>query len=154
MIKKTKEVKKTIKIPKPGLEQTKKKFLQEIGRRKTSVAIVRATEDIKAKNEFIINNLKLEDYLKTSKLQNTVRNPLLKVKPKEKFSFSVKVRGGGTSSQAEAIRHGLSRILSVLDEEYKRKLKKAGFLKRDSRAKERRKFGLKKARKAAQWSKR
>ncbi|MBU3968779.1 30S ribosomal protein S9 [Patescibacteria group bacterium] len=154
MTKEIKEVKKITKISKPNLEQTKKKFLQEIGRRKTSVAIVRATENIKAKNEFTINDLKLEDYFKTDKLQNTVRSPLLKIKPKEKFSFSVKVKGGGTSSQAEAVRHGLSRILSILNEEYKKKLKKAGFLKRDSRAKERRKFGLKKARKAAQWSKR
>ncbi len=154
MIKETKKVKETTKIPKSTLGQIKKKFFQEIGRRKTSVAIVRATENAKAKNEFVVNDLKLEDYFKTGKLQNTVRDPLLKVKPKEKFSFSVKVKGGGTSSQAEAVRHGLSRILSTLNEEYKKKLKKAGFLKRDSRAKERRKFGLKKARKAAQWSKR
>ncbi|TSD02728.1 MAG: small subunit ribosomal protein S9 [Parcubacteria group bacterium Athens0714_16] len=154
MTKDIKETKEVVKTPKASLEQTKKKFLQEIGRRKTSVAIVRATENAKAKNEFVINDLKLEDYFKTGKLQNTVRDPLLKVKPKEKFSFTVKVKGGGTSSQADAVRHGLSRILSGLDEEYKKKLKKAGFLKRDSRAKERRKFGLKKARKAAQWSKR
>jgi len=137
-----------------GISKIKNKFYQKIGRRKTSVAIVRATENAKAKNDFTINDVKLEDYLKTEKLQNIVKDPILKLKPKEKFTFTVKVRGGGISSQAQAIRHGLSRILSDFDEENKKKLKKAGFLKRDPRAKERRKFGLKKARKSAQWSKR
>jgi small subunit ribosomal protein S9 len=71
-----------------------------------------------------------------------------------KFAVSVKISGGGIHSQAEAIRHGISRALLVHDIETRKKLKKEGFLKRDPRAKERRKFGLKKARKAAQWSKR
>lgn len=133
--------------------KSKNKFHQEIGRRKTSVASVRATEN-KTKNEISVNDKKMEEYFKTERLQNVIMDPISKLKTKEKFTFSVKVNGGGISSQAQAVRHGISRILSKFNEEDKKKLKKAGFLKRDPRSKERRKFGLKKARKAAQWSKR
>ncbi|MCC7004755.1 30S ribosomal protein S9, partial [Candidatus Nomurabacteria bacterium] len=75
-------------------------------------------------------------------------------KSAHKFSVSAKVNGGGTNSQAEAVRHGISRALISYDITLRKELKSIGFLKRDPRAKERRKFGLKKARKAPQWSKR
>ena len=76
------------------------------------------------------------------------------IKPDEKYEISVMVNGGGIHSQAEAVRHGIARFFAELSEDSKTKLKKEGYLKRDPRSKERRKFGLKKARKAPQWSKR
>ena len=89
----------------------------------------------------------------TDELQKVVTDPFTTTE-KMTYSVSVKVTGGGIHSQAEAVRHGIARALVVEDEADKTKLKQAGFLKRDPRSKERRKFGLKKARKAGQWSKR
>jgi small subunit ribosomal protein S9 len=83
-----------------------------------------------------------------------ITDPFIKSKPTEFFSVSAKVNGGGINGQAEAVRHGISRALLEFDLSLRGKLKKLGFLKRDPRAKERRKFGLKKARKSPQWSKR
>ena len=87
-------------------------------------------------------------------MQKIIQDPFSKLKLTEKFRVSVKVSGGGLHSQAEAIRHGLARVLIIWNAELRGKLKKAGFLKRDPRMKERRKFGLKKARKSPKWSKR
>ena len=86
--------------------------------------------------------------------RNKLRDDMLKNLKVSEYEVTVKVTGGGSHSQAEAVRHGIARALIKIDEEFKSDLKKAGFLKRDPRAKERRKFGLKKARKSAQWSKR
>jgi small subunit ribosomal protein S9 len=80
--------------------------------------------------------------------------PITTGKPAEKFLMTAKLVGGGIAAQSEALRHGIARALTVYDAELRGKLKKAGYLKRDPRAKERRKFGLKKARKSPQWSKR
>jgi small subunit ribosomal protein S9 len=93
-------------------------------------------------------SLKLEDYI------IVVEDALTQSGVTEKFNVTVKVKGGGNSSQAESIRLGLARALNKFNPELRAPLKKAGFLKRDARVKERRKFGLKKARKAPQWSKR
>ena len=87
-------------------------------------------------------------------MQEVVTESFSKSKVPAKFKVSAKITGGGIHAQAEAMRHGISRALVLFDEELRKKLKKAGFLKRDPRVKERRKFGLKKARKAPQWSKR
>lgn len=134
-------------------ETTTKKYHEAVGRRKTSVARVRLTE-AKA-NSFVINGKsKLEEYFPTKELQAVATEALLKSGLGSTFEVSVKVNGGGIASQAGAIRHGISRALIVSDEEAKKPLKKEGFLKRDSRMKERKKPGLKKARKAPQWSKR
>jgi len=84
----------------------------------------------------------------------TAIDSLTKAKIAQKFKITVVVKGGGVHSQAEAVRHGIARILNEYDNALRPNLKKLGFLKRDPRAKERRKFGLKKARKAPQWSKR
>jgi len=134
------------------MDKTKtKKYIETIGRRKTSTARVRITEA--SKQAFLINEKDLATYFPTDELQKIVSDPFV-VAEGEKYSVTVKVKGGGIHSQAEAVRHGISRALVKVNEEDKTKLKQAGFLKRDPRAKERRKFGLKKARKAPQWSKR
>ena len=130
------------------------RYIEAIGRRKTSTARVRITEA--KSNSFVMVNddKKMEEYFPTKELQEVVNEALIKSKVPSKFTVSVLVRGGGISSQAEAVRHGISRALLKFDEELKKDLKKAGFLKRDPRMKERKKPGLKKARKAPQWSKR
>ncbi|WKZ26738.1 MAG: 30S ribosomal protein S9 [Candidatus Paceibacterota bacterium] len=128
------------------------KYIEAVGRRKTSVARVRITEA--GKNSITVNNKDLKDYFPTETLRTIASEAIHKIKPEKKFKISVLVKGGGISSQAEAIRHGVARSLVDDNPELRKKIKSAGFLKRDPRAKERRKFGLKKARKAPQWSKR
>jgi small subunit ribosomal protein S9 len=135
------------------MTETKNKYIEAVGRRKTSIARVRANEA--AKNSFVINDGKsIEDYFKTEAQRLIVMESLNAAKLPQKFSISVVVSGGGVNSQAEAIRHALARIIIEINPELRKELKKEGFIKRDPRAKERRKFGLKKARKAPQWSKR
>lgn len=128
----------------------KTKYIETIGRRKTATARVRLTPSTKA--SYTINDKDLASYFPTSELQKIVTDPF-KVTEKV-YAVSVKVIGSGIHSQAEAVRHGISRGLVKEDEADKTKLKGEGFLKRDPRSKERRKFGLKKARKSPQWSKR
>lgn len=130
----------------------KNKYIEAVGRRKTSIARVRAT--LGTKGEVVVNGKPLHVYFPTKELQNVVNDAMKKSGTAQKFSITVKALGGGIHSQAEAVRHGISRILVQIDEAFRKDLKKAGFLKRDPRMKERRKFGLKKARKAPQWSKR
>jgi len=134
-------------------ETIKHKYIEAVGRRKTSIARVRATEA--AKNSFSINDGKsIDDYFKTEAQRIIVEESLATAKLPGHLAITVMVSGGGVNSQAEAIRHGIARILIEMNPELRKDLKKEGFLKRDPRAKERRKFGLKKARKAPQWSKR
>lgn len=134
------------------------KYIEAIGRRKTSTARVRIKEASKA--SFIVNGIDAKDYFKTEEQKRLIQDPLIKGLPLQtgktgtKWHVEVKVSGGGIHSQAEAVRHGLARALVLNDGELRTKLKTLGFLKRDARAKERRKFGLKKARKSPQWSKR
>ncbi|HNW71820.1 MAG TPA: 30S ribosomal protein S9 [Candidatus Paceibacterota bacterium] len=131
---------------------TKEKYIEAIGRRKTSTARVRITPSTKA--SFIVNGKDSKEYFKTEEEKRLVQDPIAKGKPGSKWTVEAKVSGGGIHSQAEAVRHGLARALVLSDQELRGKLKTLGYLKRDPRAKERRKFGLKKARKAPQWSKR
>ena len=129
-----------------------KKYFEAVGRRKTAAARVRI---FPGKSEsFLVNGREANVYFRTIEQRRIVQSPFGKAKPTGRFEVSVKVSGGGLEGQAEAVRHGIARALLLFDEELRKKLKKAGFLKRDPRAKERRKFGLKKARKAPQWSKR
>jgi len=132
--------------------KTKSRYIEAVGRRKTAVARVRLTEA--SKNQFTVNDRDLNVYFPTGEMQEVVTESFSKSKVPAKFKVSAKIAGGGIHAQAEAMRHGISRALVLFDEELRKKLKKAGFLKRDPRVKERRKFGLKKARKAPQWSKR
>ena len=121
------------------------------GRRKTSVARVRV---IPGQGNITINGKTLEDYFGRKVLQTIVKQPLVLLGVEGKYDVIANVEGGGNSGQAGAIRHGIARALQVADPSYRPSLKKAGFLTRDPRMKERRKYGLKKARKAPQFSKR
>jgi|SRR3989344_1954034 len=126
------------------------KYIEAVGRRKTSVARVRITPA--SKSSFSINEKELETYFPTRELQRTALSPFEEVPGK--FAVTAKLSGGGISSQAQALRHGIARALTENEPALRTKLKVKGYLKRDPRAKERRKFGLKKARKAPKWSKR
>ncbi|MCR5560022.1 30S ribosomal protein S9 [Schwartzia sp. (in: firmicutes)] len=121
------------------------------GRRKTSVARVRL---VPGEGKVIINGRDMEEYFGLKTLELIVRQPLVLTEMTDKYDVVARVAGGGASGQAGAIRHGISRALLELDGELRPALKKAGFLTRDPREKERRKYGLKKARKASQFSKR
>jgi small subunit ribosomal protein S9 len=133
-------------------EKNTTKYIGAVGRRKTSVARVRMTPA--SKFSISINDREFENFFPTAELRRTVMMPFSLVETGDKYKVTVRVTGGGVSSQAEAVRHGIARVLNIEDANNRAKLKKAGYLKRDPRAKERRKFGLKKARKAPQWSKR
>ena len=126
------------------------KYTEATGRRKTSIARVRLTPA--GKLSISINDKEFEKYFVVPEYKKSILQAF--DESGHKFSVTVRVSGGGIASQSEAIRHGLSRALIALDPALRAKLKHRGFLKRDPRAKERRKFGLKKARKAPQWSKR
>lgn len=133
-------------------ETKDKEYYRAVGRRKTASAAVRL---IKAsKYSYKINNKDLVEYFKTAELRKIVTEAFEKTNPSEKFEIIATVKGGGIHAQAEAIRHGISRALVLFDEELHVTLKKAKMLKRDPRQVERKKFGLKKARKSPQWSKR
>lgn len=133
-------------------EASKKEYIEAVGRRKTAVARVRMAES--NKNEILVNEKPLDVYFPTDEMREIVREPLSRAKPAEKFRITVRAHGGGIHAQAEAVRLGVSRGLLAIHEELKRMLRDAGLLTRDARMKERRKFGLKKARRAPQWSKR
>jgi small subunit ribosomal protein S9 len=121
------------------------------GRRKKSVARVRL---VPGEGKITINNRTLEDYFGLETLRVIVKQPLVLTDTLSKFDVVCKVVGGGFTGQAGAIRHGIARALLKADEELRPALKKAGFLTRDPRMKERKKYGLKKARRAPQFSKR
>lgn len=128
------------------------KYIESIGRRKSATARVRITES--SKSSFKINDKNLEDYFSVAELIKIVEEPLKKSEVSQKFIITVKVLGGGIKAQAEAIRLGLARAIEKFQPELRKVLKKEGLLKRDARVKERKKPGLKKARKRPQWSKR
>ena len=130
----------------------KTKYYQAVGRRKTAVAQVRLSQAAKA--AFTINDKTFPAYFSTEQLRRIVKRPLEVVKLEDKWSISAKLAGGGIQSQAEALSHAIARALVVFQADLKPILKTAKLIKRDPRMKERRKFGLKKARKAPQWSKR
>ena len=121
------------------------------GRRKKSVARVRVYAGT---GKITVNDRELDDYFGLETLKLIVRQPLTLTNTTEKFDIVCKVAGGGVTGQAGAIRHGLSRALLQYDESLRPVLKKAGFLTRDPRMKERKKYGLKAARRAPQFSKR
>ncbi len=127
-------------------------FFYGTGRRKKAVARVRLYH---GKGEIEVNGKSFEDYFPMETLRYIVMQPLNTCDASGLYDIKVNVQGGGISGQSGAVRHGIARALVEADaEQYKAKLKKAGFLTRDPRAKERKKYGLKKARKASQFSKR
>ena len=121
------------------------------GRRKSSIARVRLIE---GKGTITINGKNIDEYLGTDTLKVIVRQPLTATNTLDKYDVICKVQGGGFTGQAGAIRLGIARALLEANSEYRPTLKSAGYLTRDSRKKERKKYGLKKARKAPQFSKR
>ncbi|AJA49695.1 30S ribosomal protein S9 [Clostridium pasteurianum DSM 525 = ATCC 6013] len=121
------------------------------GRRKKSIARVRL---VPGEGKVIVNKREIENYFGLETLRVIVNQPLVLTDTKDKFDVLVNVNGGGFTGQAGAIRHGISRALLKADESLRGELKKAGFLTRDPRMKERKKYGLKKARRSPQFSKR
>ncbi len=121
------------------------------GRRKKAIARVRL---VPGTGKVVVNKRELEDYIKYETLRVLIKEPLMITDTLGQYDVLVNVNGGGYTGQAGAIRHGISRALLQVDGELRPILKKAGFLTRDSRMKERKKYGLKKARRASQFSKR
>ena len=132
--------------------KSKKPYLYGTGRRKSSVARVRLYEG--GTGKVTINDRDIDNYFGLETLKLIVRSPLVLLGLEGKYDVVVRVSGGGVSGQAGAIRHGLSRALLQQSDENRAALKKAGFLTRDPRMKERKKYGLKAARRAPQFSKR
>lgn len=139
--------------PRPeGVELPKQeRYFEAVGRRKTSIARVRLFTKA---GDFTVNDKLYSQYFPTLELQKIVEDALQKMKLFGRFKVTVHVSGGGVHSQAEAVRHGLARCLIKFNPDFRKRLKRVGFLKRDPRMKERKKFGLKKARRAPQWAKR
>lgn len=128
------------------------KYIEAVGRRKEAVARVRVSK--KEKSGFLVNEKSLNEYFPLKNQHYCVQAPLNKLAINDPLFVSVKVKGGGLSAQAEAIRLGLSRCLVKIDDKNRFPLRKFGFLTRDTRVVERKKYGLKKARRAPQWQKR
>ena len=138
-------------LPKDELPKSLERYFQAIGRRKTSSARIRFF--VSDGKEIIVNDKPFQVYFPTLELQGIVLSPL-NIMSVDKFRILIKVNGGGIHSQAEAVRHGISRALVLTNQDSRKRLKKVGFLTRDSRMRERKKFGLKRARRAPQWRKR
>ena len=155
---KAKEAKKVTKKPivkkveEPEVVAKQVKYLEGVGRRKTAVARVRLIPQ--GEKAFLVNGKSINTYFPAIELQQTAKAALERMSCLDKFGISVKVKGGGITAQAEAIRHGIARSLVLFNPDFRKRLNKAGFLTRDPRMRERKKFGLKRARRAPQWSKR
>ena len=130
---------------------TKKEQIWATGRRKKAIARVRISE---GEGKILINKTPVEEYFKLDTLTNIAKQALVLVGAENKYDVNVNVYGGGLAGQAGATRHGVARALVLANEAYKPEIKAAGLLTRDPRMKERKKYGLKKARKAPQFSKR
>ncbi len=138
------KTKKTVKI-------SPNHYVEGVGRRKTAIARVRLTE---GGSKFLVNEKKLTDYFPLKKLQEIAGASLKELQLTAKYGIDARVSGGGIAAQAEAIRHGAARALVIADETLKPRLRALGFMTRDSRMVERKKYGLKKARRSPQWAKR
>lgn len=130
--------------------KTKERYIEAIGRRKTAVARVRL---VKGGGGITVGEKKLAEYFPEKRLQDLIKAPLEKLQIGQ-YDVSAHVEGGGIHAQAEAIRLGIARALVTTNEDLKKQLRAFGYLTRDARAVERKKYGLKKARRAPQWSKR
>lgn len=148
---KEKTVKQTETAPEKDLMKRDGHYFYANGKRKTSVVRVRLYEN--GKGEIVVNNHPITDYF-FGELISSIKAPLKIANALKLFDVVALAEGGGISSQADALRHGISKALLQYDPELRSQLKKAGFLTRDSRVKERKKPGLKRARRAPQWAKR
>lgn len=131
--------------------EKKERYFEAVGRRKTAIARVRLYTK---KTGIIINDKDYQIYFPTLRFQKEVFSAFEKMKISDKLGAIIKVKGGGIMAQAEAIRHGISRGLVKFNAEFKKRLRRAGYLTRDARMVERKKYGLHKARRAHQWKKR
>lgn len=127
------------------------RYFEAVGRRKAAIARVRVFTKV---GDFSVNNKPYGEYFPTLALQKISEDALKKMKLFGRFRVSALILGGGKHAQAEAVRHGLARCLVKFNPDFRKRLKRAGYLKRDPRAKERKKFGLKRARKGPRWAKR
>ena len=127
-------------------------FITAVGRRKTAIASVRMS--IAPKSSIVVNGKSAKEYFKTNERAKIAEEALAKAESTENYAVIAHVEGGGVAAQADALRHAISRAITKAEPKTRTILKSAKFLKRDPRAKERKKPGLKKARKAPQWSKR
>jgi small subunit ribosomal protein S9 len=134
-------------------DKDNKDYIPAVGRRKTAIARVRILNKNVKGIEITVNGKDYKEYFPYFEWQEALLAPI-KVAGRENIAISIKVLGGGQRGQAEGVRHGIARALLISDEELRPNLRKEGFLTRDSRRKERKKPGLKKARRAPQWSKR
>jgi small subunit ribosomal protein S9 len=150
--KKTKKVKETKEEKKEKIKPASSRYFEAVGRRKTAIARVRFWT--KGQKEFVVNGRPYQDYFQDPSLQEITLSSLKKMNCIDKFRVQVLVKGGGLHAQAEAIRHGTARALVEFNPDFGKRLRKVGFLTRDSRMRERKKFGLKRARRAPQWQKR
>ncbi|MDD5414954.1 MAG: 30S ribosomal protein S9 [Smithellaceae bacterium] len=143
------------KIEKEETDETTKKgtekYYEGIGRRKSAVARVRLYTK---KKEITVNGRDYKNYFSILRHQKNIESPFEKMNCPGKFGASVQVAGGGINAQSDAIRLGISRAMIEFNADFKKRLRRAGYLTRDSRKVERKKYGLKKARRAPQWSKR
>jgi small subunit ribosomal protein S9 len=137
---------------KPAPKAKPERYFEAVGRRKTSIARVRIFT--RGDKIFLVNGKPCDVYFPTLELQQIAKVALEKMKCLDKFRIQVFLKGGGLHSQAEAARHGIARALVLFNNDFRKRLKKAGFLTRDPRMRERKKFGLKRARRAPQWQKR
>lgn len=135
-----------------ALSDVARRYVEGVGRRKTSIARVRVTHS--GSGVFLVNNLPWDKYFPTIDMQKAVRDPFDITGNWGQFDVSVKVQGGGPHSQAGAVKLGVARALVKHDETYRKILRDTGMMTRDPRQKERKKPGLKRARKAPQWQKR
>jgi len=150
-VKRRAPVKKVEKVKKPLIKKPEK-YYEAVGKRKTAVARVRLFT--RGGKTFLVNEKSLENYFPTFELREISKSALALMKCLDKFRISAKVKGGGLHAQAEAIRHGIANALNLFNPDFRKRLKRAGFLTRDARMRERKKFGLKRARRAPQWQKR
>lgn len=127
------------------------KYWEAVGRRKTAIARTRL---MKGSGEVIVNEKSAKLYFSTERMRQNALAPMQDLNLADKFDASIKVSGGGMTAQAGAVRLGIARALCLAEPDFKKRLRQGGFLTRDSRMVERKKYGLKKARRAPQWAKR
>jgi small subunit ribosomal protein S9 len=133
-------------------EGDKNRYYFGIGRRKTAVAQIKLSTQ--GEKTFLVNGKPGDKYFSTLDLQQAATSSLSKMKCLDRFGIQAKVSGGGIHAQAEAVRHGISRALVEFNQDFRKRLRRVGYLTRDPRMRERKKFGLKRARRAPQWNKR
>ncbi|MGB9680712.1 MAG: 30S ribosomal protein S9 [Patescibacteria group bacterium] len=151
---KVKATKKSIEAKPTSIEQIEKKqpVIWATGKRKTAVAQIKLAPN--GQGQIFINNRNLEEYFPYFEWQDIVKQPLILTNLENKIDLFIKLNGGGVKAQAEAVRLGISRAIVKFNPEFRKILKSEGFLRRDARIKERKKPGLKRARRAPQWQKR